>query len=311
MENIGEIISLLRKEHNISQQKLGLLIGYDANFISKIERGKSKLPQNLLLPLSKALKFDFVTFSQYEDNYKTFEHFLAASKLQATIDNMDAIQMEIELRNPIIQNEFTYGTPLILKKYCIALVKTVTYKDLQTSNNLCMEILNIESLSDITYFKPTLYSEDRYYSTILLLGVNLYNLNKHTLHKNLLQNTLVTLEESIFNDEISISLTSYFFKKYYINLLNNYADVLYTLKEYKIALDICNKAINFGVKYNNSYMINFLLRLKIEILFKLGDLELANHTFSNFKSVCDITNNLTYFEKVIIDFKSNNMNLDY
>lgn len=80
----------------MSQQKLGLLVDCDANFISKIERGKSKIPHKLLLPLSKALKFDFVSFSQYEDNYKTFEHFLLTSKLKDHIDNMDITQMEID-----------------------------------------------------------------------------------------------------------------------------------------------------------------------------------------------------------------------
>lgn len=182
---------------------------------------------------------------------------------------------------------------------------------MQLSNNLCMEILDINSLNEISNFKPTLYNEERYYSTILLLGFNLKILNKHLLNKNLLQNTLITLENSIYSDELSIGLTSYYFKKYYINLLNNYADALYSLKEYETALDICNKAIDFAVKYNILYMLNFLLKLKTEILFQLGDLDLANTTFLNFKSICDITQNSNYFEKAIVDFNNKKINLDF
>lgn len=174
-----------------------------------------------------------------------------------------------------------------------------------------MEVLNIKSLNDIKYFSPSLYNENRYYSTILLLGVNLHNLNKYTIHKQLLQNTLSTLEDHIYNDEISISLSSYFFKKYYVNLLNNYADALYTLKEYQTALDICIKAEDFSIKYSTLYMLHFVLKLKVETLYKLDNTDLANITFSNFKSLCYITKNLEYMESSIIDFKNKKIDLNY
>lgn len=215
------------------------------------------------------------------------------------------------MKNPVILNEFTYGYPQILKKYCNALVKSLIYKDFYTSNKLCMEVLNIKSLNDIKYFSPSLYNENRYYSTILLLGVNLHNLNKYTIHKQLLQNTLSTLEDHIYNDEISISLSSYFFKKYYVNLLNNYADALYTLKEYQTALDICIKAEDFSIKYSTLYMLHFVLKLKVETLYKLDNTDLANITFSNFKSLCYITKNLEYMESSIIDFKNKKIDLNY
>lgn len=310
MDNIGQFVAYLRKQQNLSQVQLANKLGYDRNFISKIECGKSKIPKNILYPLSIYLKFDFVGFSKYIHNYTSLEHFILATDLVASIENRNIHQMEKLLLDPIIINEFNYGNPLILKLYCSAVIETNINNNTYNSINICLSILNMNTIHDIVDFSPALYKENRYYSSILLLGYNLFSTNEHKLHKTLIYNTIKEFELNIFNDSISAEISEYFTKKFYINILNNYADILFYFKEYENALAIVKKAIAFASSYKILFLLDFLLKLKVDILCSLGYFSEAKVAYTQFDSICELLENNDYFIKSKLEFKNKYKDLE-
>lgn len=310
MGNIGQLVASLRKQQNLSQLQLATKLGYERNFISKIERGKNKIPQDILYPLSMYLKFDFVSFSKYTHIYNSVEHFILATELIDYIETNNISQINKLLLDPIIIQEFNYGNPLVLKLYCSALIETTVNNNIHNSINICLSILQIDNIYNINTFTPKLYKEDRYYSSILLLGYNLFRINKHKLHRTLLYNTIIEFETNIFNDTISTDISEYFTKKFYISILNNYANILFYYKEYNSALCVIEKALNFASDYKILFSLDFLLKLKIDVLYSLGYFPEANTTYLQFKSTCELLKNNEYFLKNELEFKNNYKNLN-
>lgn len=304
MGNIGQLVASLRRQQKLSQLQLATKLGYERDFISKIERGKNKIPQNILYPLSMHLKFDFVNFSKYTHIYNSVEHFTISTELIDCIENNNIEKMSQLLLDPVLIEEFDYGNPLILKLYCSAIIETKVNNNIYNSIDLCLSILKINSISNISTFIPQLYKEDRYYSAILLLGYNLSCLNKHQLHKTLIYNTIKEFETNIFNDSISTDISEYFIKKFYICTLNNYADILFYFKEYKEALSVIEKAINFASDYKILFSLDFLLKLKVDALCKLSYFSEAEITYLQFKSTCELMKSTDYFIKNELEFRN-------
>lgn len=303
MKNIGEIIKYLRKSKKLSQEDLSELVGCSREFISQIERNKCNLPDYLILPLSKFLSHDISNLIKNIDKYENFNHYLISHKLIDLIEKKDNHSINLMLKNKTIVNEFDYGYPKVLKLYCSSLIETVINKDIEMAIEICMQQLSLNNIYEIPNFKPTLGAYDRYYSTIIILGVNLHLVGKNELHKTLLFNTILFFEENIFNEFLPISTVDYFFKKYYILLLNNYADTLFTLGEFENALITCEKATLFAIDNQILYMVDLLTKLKIEILYNLNEVDKSKETYLQFKYICQLINNNSYFEDTTETFK--------
>lgn len=303
MKNIGEIIRFLRKSKNLSQENLSDLVGCSREFISQVERNKCNLPDYLLLPLSNFLTFDIPRLIKNIDKYNNFEHYILSCELIDLIEKNDNYGISTLLNNKIIINEFNYGYTNILKIYCMALVEKHINNNLNLSTKLCLQQLKISDISNIDEFIPKLSQEDRYYSTILVLGANLHIIGDFKHHKILLNNTIDFLEQNIFNDLLPNSTISYYFKKFYIICLNNYADVHFTLNDLNNALIYCDKAIYISTKNNILFMLHLILKLKIEILYLLDKVDEAKEIYTDFKSICRLMQQLTYFESSSEKFK--------
>lgn len=64
--NIGETILKLRKERNITQEQLALMVGISAGAVSKWENGNSMPDISLLAPLARALNTSLDTLLSFE-----------------------------------------------------------------------------------------------------------------------------------------------------------------------------------------------------------------------------------------------------
>ncbi len=296
MKHIGVIISYLRKSSNLTQQELAEKVGCTREFISQIERNLCNLPQYSMLSFSKHLNYDIEKIIKEIYKYNNFEHYLLSCKLVEYVEAMDIINIGILLTNKTIVNEFNYGYPYILKMYCTAIFERNINKDLQLSTEYCLDILKINHIVEIPNFTLTLGNEEHYYSTILVLGENLNDLQEYELHIDLLKNLINFLEKNIFNLALPMSSANYFYKKLYISTLNNYAHSLMLLNDFDLALEICENDIIFATSNNILLLLDLLYKLKTEILYKMSRIEEAKQAFNLYHSLCIITNKQINFK---------------
>ncbi len=295
-ESINYLIAKRRKKLKISQVELANSVGCERSLISKIETSDRKISNNYLKSISKALNFDFITLNNNLKKYKNIKHYLLTYKLVDCIENKNYKDMAKILSEPVVINSFTYNKPLIIKLYCTALVETNLNKNYNNSVVVCFKILDI-NYNNINNFYPKQYQTHRYYSTILLLEANLYELGKKDLCITLLETTTDFLENNYFNETLPFSSVEYFYKKFYISILNNYADILFTLKDFNNAIIYCNKAIAFATDNKVLFLLDMLLELKIEILYNLNRIEESKKAYYQFITICELTNNTDYIEQ--------------
>lgn len=297
VKGIGKLIKNLRIERGFSQEDIANFLHCSREQVSKIELDKRTLTNESLYILSNTLKFDFVTLSKNSEKYNSIDHYILCNRLIDTIIDRNIIEMQQLLESPEVLTEFDYGNPRILKLYCSSLVETNLNNNIEKSIEFCKEILEIEDLSKISMFTPKLEQENRYYSTILQLGVNLQNNNDIISHKILLENTIEFLEQYYFNTILPSSSISFFMKKLYVSMLNNYATLLFKMQQYMNALCICEKAIEISSTYNSLYMLEFLLQLKIEILCSQNLLKDAKEAYAQLSGICTLSKNLNWLTK--------------
>lgn len=303
MKNTGEIIKYLRKSKNLSQEQLSDLIGCTREFISQIERNKCNLPDYLVLPLSNILTHDLTKLIKTIDEYEKLEHYILSYQLIELIEKKDNYNIFLLLKNEIISSEFNYGNPKVLKLYCTALIETAINNNIEASTEICLQQLDLNNLEEIYKFTPKLTNYYRYYSTILVLGCNLHLENKFELHRVLLARTLTFLNSTIINNVLPISSVDYFFKNFYITTLNNYSDVLFRLSQFEESFTFCEQALEFATTNNILFMLDSLLKLKIEILCNLNEIPQAKEVYLQFKYTCQLMRNNIYFEESTQIFK--------
>lgn len=293
--NINTLIAKKRIEINMTQVELAKILDCSRTHLCKMENGERNISESNLITISKTLNFDFVSLNKNTHNFKNLKHYLLTHKLIDTIESKNFIAMSTLLNDKIVQNSFNYGIPLLIKLFCTASIQ-YNKGNFNKAIEICIEILNID-FNNIDNFQLEQYKNYRYYSTILILEASLCKVGKINSSKILLENTITFLEVNFFNDNLPFSFIDHFYKRFYINILNNYADTLFILKDNKNALDCCNKAISFANEHNISFLMDLLLKLKIEILYNLNKIDEAKKTYFHFVAICELKENIEYLEK--------------
>lgn len=290
---INILIKNLRLKKSLTQFQISKLLNIPSSTYSMIETGRRSVSNDILIPLSNILDFDFVTFSKNIHKYKTLEHYLLATELLQLIYLDDADKFTYILRNSPLINEFDYGEPQIIRTYCEVLSLIKVENNIDLAYDTCIDFLKIKNLEN---FQPKMNMPNQYYCIILNLGYCLHQKNLHAETITLYTTLIGFLENLYFNPNIPFINTPSFHRKYYIICLNNIADVHFTLNNFDIALQMCNKGILKSSEYNVLIILPTLLILKVEILCKLDDYATAKSTYVQFKSLCEITSKMSYFE---------------
>lgn len=257
-----------------------------------------------MLPLSKILKFNFIQYVNNSHKFKNIEHYTLSYKLVDAINDFDYTKIESILKNEIIINEFNYGSPKIIKDYSMSLVQCYIYNNYSESEKIVLDILNIENRDDIANFELSFHAEERYYSCIAHLSTLLCIQNEHSLSSDLLHNTINFIEKYYTDENLPSHSIDTYFKKLYTAILNNYADILFHQKKYDESYKFCCRAYNTVIKYNVLYALEYILKLKIEILCKLNRYDEAQIIYEDFKFICKLKNKIDYFnntQKMLIE----------
>lgn len=304
MENIiGFVIKELRIKQGFTQQDIAAKTGCSRDLISKIELGKRQVSSDLLLSLSVCFQFNLINLSKYLNNYKNFDQYFAGLQLISCIENQDILKIKNLLNDNNIYATFNYGEPLLLKNYCTILVLLYIDNDYSQCLELTLSTLKI-GFEDIKNYNIKI-SYNYYYSILLVLSFLIKQKNEYALLLAFQEKFINFIEIHFFNNTFSIPSIDYYFKKLYTILLNNLADTYLDLFEFNTALTICQKGIVQCYHLNILSTLPPLLKLKVEILYKLDRLILAKETFNDFKSICNVTKMSDYLESVSSTFTTN------
>ncbi len=300
-DKIGYIIKTIRIKNNKTQYEVAKSCFCSRENISKVERGLHNPSTDLLYSLSICLKFDFITLNKKLSNFKNYNHYYLTHELINYIDDWNISKIEQLLKSPII-NEFDYGEPLIVKRYCVSLILIHVKKDYSTLLDLCLETLDI-TYEKITEFVPKVDEHNYYYGFIISLS-SILNHNKNFIKLLLFQENIIKfLENNYFNDIVATSSIDLYLKKFYITILNNYADTLFNLEKYSDSLNICNKTLNISNELNITNIIPYVLKLKIMNLYKLNNISEAKIHMDYIKSICIIFKCEKYYDDTIAIFE--------
>lgn len=305
INDLGSMIRKLRIEKGLSQRELSEEVFCSRQYIGFFERNLRPLPDELVLPLSSALNFNFEQFIKNRDSYKTVEHYLLSHDLRTCINKLDPAKIQKILKNKIVQNEFTYGSPYILKMYCAALVKKNVDNDLNGAKKILLKTLGIKTSEELENFVPIFHNEDRYYSCIILL-INILSLQQDfDLSKNLSTSTIEFIKNNYFPDDVPNDSATLYFRRLYVALTNNHSNIMFIIQDYEEALTSCNRALEIVVITDLLYSLEVILKMKIEILYKLKRLKEAQNTYTEFRMTCKLKGNEQLFIRTNKFFNEN------
>lgn len=300
--NIVCVLKDIRVSNNISQAALGKMTNTSRSLIAMIESGERIPSDEFIISLSRIYKIDMSELIKNINNYKSLDHYFLTDKLIKAIDKRNDYEIKALLEDPIV-SEFDYGEPLIIKQYCQILIMIGISNDFNLAYQKCTEFLNINT-QNIKNFQPKIGMSNKYYSQITNLMYILNTLELHDKQLILCDLFVSFLEDTFFYTEIPLINIDFFFKKLYIISLNNLADTYFTLGEFNKSLDICNKSIAESNKLNVLNTLPMIIKLQIEIFCSLEKFCSAKESIVRFKSLCEVTNNMPYFENSITLFKS-------
>ncbi len=293
---LGDIIKEKRIEHGYTQQELADKIGYTRALLSKVEQSKRNPSYELLLELSYLLTFDFVTMYKNIGDYKSFKHYKLFHELLQAVEQRNINKISELLKNKTIKDEFTYGDTYIMREYCKSLVYLEIDKDVNKTHALCLNVLNIDE-SSIKDHRIKLNQPYNYYSLYMSYERVLLFKNDISTEYSLLEILVKFLEKNYFNSIIPLTSIDFFYKKFYITVLNNLADVNFRLKNYEQSISICDKAIEKSKELNVLNMLYDIIMLKSENLFMIGEVEKARLFYSQLVDFCLLTNNNIFLER--------------
>lgn len=294
----GELIVKLREDMKLTQDDLAIKLGCSRQYISLIENNQRNLKNEYIVPLSQLLKFNFELYIEDAHKYKSIKHFILSSKIIDCLNNYNEELLKDLAQNETILKEFTYGTPYILKSYILAIMANDIENDYLKSEEIIYKVLGIKNRQAVANFTPVFHEEERYFSFIVLLSSVLYKVGENKLSEILLANTIDFLEKYFFSELHLLPYIKFYYKKLYIAILNNYTYSLFVEGRYNDALTWCQKTLKFINDSNIQATLESVLKIKIEIMYKLDKIEQAKLVYEEFKVICRLKDKNDYFESI-------------
>ncbi len=284
-----------RIKKGLSQQQLADELFCSKALIGKIEVNKRAVNEEFITPLSTILEFNFIQYRRNFHKYNTIEHYNLAHELTDLFKSHHYEQLEMILKENSLTKELNYGSAYIIREYCKALVLVNVHSDYLSAEKILLKVLKIKNMNEIKHFSPTFSVEERYFSCIALLSVVLAKRNELENSKLLIENTIFFLEQHFFNNTTHRSAIEQYYKHLYIVLLNNQADILYNQQKYSEAILICHKIQEVMIFLESHFILELVLKLKIQILYKQNLVSLAQKTYEEFVILCRLKKKNDYF----------------
>lgn len=279
--HIGEVISHLRKKHNLTQQQLADKI-CSREYLCKLEKGAFFPTIYTLDLLSKRLNENIYEFYQEIERHNDLETHLKIQQINEFI--AQGSDKDLELRRLIAEYEnlptFKSGESLQFIYYSKAICSYYLDKDYNEAidfsfKGLCVykKDFKLKNWTDYIYTNVEL-------TLINLMASSYCRSADSDTGLSIYYDMLKYLEKYLSRSLYDIHSTGHFYINLYTNVAYNTSNNLIAHNKYTDALKIVDNAINISIrtKYMNVYPS--LLKNKFMILYMLEDYENAKKYYN-------------------------------
>lgn len=272
--HIGEVISYLRKKHNLTQQQLADKI-CSREYLCKLEKGAFFPTIYTIDLLSKKLNENIYEFYQEIERHNDMETHLKIQQINELISTGG--DNDLEIRKLIEEYEnlptFKTGESLQFIYYSKAICSYYLDKNYTEAidfsyKGLCVykKDFKLENWTEYIYTNVEL-------TLINLIASSYCHCDDSDTGLSMYYEMLKYLEKYLSRPLYDLHSTGHFYINLYTNVAYNTSNNLFSKSEYVEALKIVDNAINISIrtKYMNVYPS--LLKNKFMILYMLQDYE--------------------------------------
>ncbi len=289
----GDLLCELRIKNKLTQKELGDYMHYSRQHISRIEANEVPVTHQASRQFSTILNFDFVKLSRHIYDFECYRDYEAYCVITRAIEKEDLPELENLVVNYDIDNTFNYGILVELKYYVYAFI--YQRKDYKLCQNYCLDVLNINdyNLDSLVFTKLT---SDMYSAVATILAIT-FAIDGDFLSASIIFSKLYNhCKNNLFNENTKHIEQDFLIKKIFLAAINNFAQVNFDLKNYDQALLLCNEAIEQSNEFNILYTLFKIYKLKMEIHYFLGEIDIAKKYYTFVEVFCETCNELNYFE---------------
>lgn len=301
--SFNTLLKNIRLEFGFTQKELADKLNCSQELISRIEKGKRDIADDILLSLSTLYKTNLFDYQANFKNFKNFSDYKLYHELLALADDENNIELiQAKLNDNRIAN-FDYGEPLLLKNYCQSLVELYIQSNYDKCIKICLSSLECSSENLISIELNTLKSPF-YYSSILTLAPALFKSGKVELAKTVSELFLKHFELMLENEFFNYSKNSYLYAKYTVLIMVNYAEMILATGDYLRANELCDESIRKSGLLNTLSGVHHILKTKSEAIYLSGNHKDAAIIFRHLEIYCKYSGLDTYFNKTSNLFKT-------
>ncbi len=283
----NDIFRKIRLELGYTQNEFAELLHCTQAQVSRIESNERPVSNEILNDLSNLYKVDLRNNLNVFTNFKNFEVFEKYRTLvmYQNLNKYDFLdELEKELKDPIIEAEFNYGELELIKNLSYAMVECFVHKDFEKAIEYAMKNMDCTEEELYTY-NPSTIKSPFFYSSITILCVSSFHLQKIDLTLALCGN-IFEHYNTVWTDEInSFATNEVLYKMQNTFFYIIYAFILFKSEMHVQAFQVCELIAAKSKELNILNMLCFMLFIKFQVIYKLGDIESARDAYFEFNSV--------------------------
>ncbi len=289
MQNtFGQLLKELRKSKYFTQEDLALRTGYSKDTIRGIENDRLKASSTLINKLSYIFNIDLNKYFYaiendvpvlLENTYYSFRN---------AIESNDIHILEKLISEHSNDIYFKSGRGLELIYYSQAMCYYNDNK--QKALALALKALSVNNLSiDTLNLTNEIYTITTY-NLIGFVGVLYFDMGHVELSENILFDLYNKLKSYFFSDSTFLNYNLLETIRLYIILINNLATIEIEKRNFTVALEYINEAIDFCIKNYKTNLLSNLYFTKFECYYHLERFEEAVNIFENVLTLASISN---------------------
>ena len=250
--------------------------------LSRIENGENNPSLYIIHNISKKLNLDLQEYYQIHFCSGSFIAYDLKSKLEQLLANSNIVGIKELITRIEGMDEFQNGENRQYIIYAKALCSTYLNKDYATSNNYCVEGIQIE---DPSFQLDRGMIENRLYSNVGLTMINLIGGNYNRLGEkdkafDISKNLFLLLDYHIFQTPYILYRKLDFEKRLYQSTCHNLSILHMKKCSYVISLEYVENGISLSIDENYMGYLPELFAQKSRLLLKMGDF---NESYNAFK----------------------------